>query len=51
MTTFNTKGDLNNVQQRLRTDASISLLVNNAGVAPVGTLAGLIRASWSLSRR
>ncbi|MDB6047646.1 MAG: family oxidoreductase [Pseudomonas sp.] len=33
------KDDLDTVQQRLRTDASISLLVNNAGVASVGTLA------------
>lgn len=33
------KADLKSVEQRLRTDASISLLVNNAGVASVGTLA------------
>ncbi|WP_397451943.1 SDR family NAD(P)-dependent oxidoreductase [Pseudomonas sp. NA-150] len=31
--------DLHKVEQRLRTDASISLLVNNAGVASDGTLA------------
>ncbi|MGV8864524.1 MAG: SDR family NAD(P)-dependent oxidoreductase [Pseudomonas sp.] len=31
--------DLKTVEQRLRTDASISLLVNNAGIASNGTLA------------
>ncbi|MEB0041531.1 MULTISPECIES: SDR family oxidoreductase [unclassified Pseudomonas] len=33
------QADLQKVEQRLRTDASISLLLNNAGVASVGTLA------------
>ncbi|MEA9978472.1 MULTISPECIES: SDR family oxidoreductase [unclassified Pseudomonas] len=33
------RADLQKVEQRLRTDTSISLLLNNAGVASVGTLA------------
>jgi uncharacterized protein len=34
------KGDVQKVEQRLRTDPAISLLVNNAGIGPAGPLVG-----------
>ena len=34
------KGDVQKVEQRIRTDPAISLLVNNAGIGPAGPLIG-----------